>query len=192
VALLGLSLDQVRVSPRFYHEDRLVDDFGPNAPVEVQWNLAEVNIRMVLIHYDKELLDVCWAESMGGDIPIKNPQGGVFPAGFLPRKVANTGNMNPCGTILGNGLPVLSSGNHFLHLNLSSPNLEFPWRFNASYLSENPTELPLGTDTTAVVLNWRCIPYVPLFTNVVITGGGARSVIELSSSGAPLWDHTED
>jgi hypothetical protein len=166
---LGLSVDAVRITPRFIHADVKCDDFGPDIPAEVRWQLAEVGIRMVLLHYDEDVLDICLRESMGG--------GNVLGA---------AGTMSPAGRPLGRGLPLLASGNNYISLNLTAPILDKPWNFPASYLTGPPVEIPLGVGVTAAVCNWRAIPYKPL------VGSGRTFVLsghtqEIASSGVPLW-----
>ena len=56
-AQLGLSLDQIKITPRFHHRDVHTDDFGPDIPPEVLWNLADIRINMTLVHYDYDVLD---------------------------------------------------------------------------------------------------------------------------------------
>src|SRR6266487_845419 len=67
---LGLAdKNAVKIIPKFYHHDIKVDDFGPYVPAEVLSYLAEVQIKMNLIHYDKDILDVCYGEALGGGDP---------------------------------------------------------------------------------------------------------------------------
>lgn len=161
---LGLASEGIRITPRYVHTDLRVDDFGPEIPAEVLSMLSEVNISMSLIHYDRNVADACLAESLGIN-------GGNFFAGILP----------PAGSPLGNGLVVGASGCHYISLNLLSPQLQFPYRFRASYLTGPPAVIPLGTEATQLDLNWRTIPYVPQIADR-----------EVSSSGVVLWDHTVD
>src|ERR1700733_288058 len=101
---LGLADSPVVITPTFYHKDILVDDFGPNVPAEVMWNIAEVNIRMALIHYDIDILDICMAEAMGG-APDNSP-GFEFPDGEI---LSPAGTLAPAGALLGNNVPMFSS-----------------------------------------------------------------------------------
>lgn len=166
---LGLSVDDVRITPRFVHADMKVDDFGPDIPADVMWNLADVTIRFTLIHYDEDALDVCLRESMGG--------GNIL---------ANAGTFSTAGRPLGRGLPLLSSGNCFISLNLLSPILDKPWNFPASYLTGPPVEIPLGVNATKAVCTWRAIPYKPLVGSgqTIVLSGRTQ---EIASSGVPLW-----
>lgn len=160
LAELGLTTGPVVITPTFMHYDKRVDDFGPDVPADVLWNLADVRIRATLIHYDADVLDTCIKESMGGGLP-----------GFFNE----AGLCGPAGTPLGKGKALFASGNNLISVNLLSPQLNNPWRFPACYLTGPPIELPLGTQASAVLINWRAIPYKPL-----VSGG-------ISSSGAPLW-----
>ncbi len=213
---LGLATDQVRITPRYFHLDMKVDDFGPNVPAEVMFNLAEVYVNCKLVHFDIAAAAACWGEAMAGGVPSVVPG---FPGpvdGFLA----------PAGSLMGNGLPVLSSGNHYVHLTILSPVLGLPWRFLAAYMTGPPFVLPLGNEKSMMDVSFRCIPYVPLavvsgFTQAVLTTvvsgspgtGGATlhtsgvlenvyspalfkasgtQYLEISSSGVPLWDHGLD
>ena len=175
---LGLAAEAITVTPRFYHSDIKVDDFGPNCPAEVQWLLAECNIRMTLVHYDLHVLRACVAESMGG---------GAIAAG-------TEGKMQPAGTVMGGFKVPYQSGFHYIGLNLMSPVLEFPWRFPTAYLAEPPLIMPLGTEKSLAQLNWRAIPYgTPVTTIIEESEAGDRITegvpIEIISSGRVLWDH---
>jgi hypothetical protein len=173
---LGLASEAVRVVPRFSYQDVHTDDFGPNIPAEVMWMLADVRIEMVLVHYDRAVLDACISEAMGGI---------SFPAGAIA----------PAGQCLGRGLPLFSSGNHYVSLSLMSPVLGVPWRFPASYLDSSPLIIPLGTERTLAHLSWRAIPYRlpawPGFNPSAIVNN-FRSGAEIVSSGIVLWDQRID
>lgn len=185
LAQLGLSIDQIVVSPNFKHQDILVDDFGPQIPADIMWHIADVNIRMNLVNFDRSVLMTCVRESMAGGMPDLN---------------FNDGLLAPTGSLMGNGVDLLSSGNHFISLNLLSPVLGIPWRFRASYLTSQPLEIPLGVKYSMVMLNWRAIPYQPMFPaldSVLCRLGPGRTLangvpLEILSSGALLWDNTLD
>src|SRR5688500_12011652 len=102
---LGLPADPVRVSPEFRHREINLDAWGGEVPVDVQCMLAAVNVSMNLIHFDRDVIDVCLMESLGG-----------MPA---------VGTMRRAGARLGNGLPRFAgggvNGNHLVGLNLASP-----------------------------------------------------------------------
>lgn len=180
VSELGLASESIQVIPRFVHKDIKCDDFGPDIAADMMTQLADVTIRMQLIHYDRDVLDICMDESMGGG------RGGVF--------IRNAGVLPPAGTILGGLKPLFASGNHFISLNLASPQLVYPWRFPAAYLTGQPLEIPLGSKSSIVVAEWRAIPYVvpPRVTTLSAASGTMSSVGEIQSSGALLWDRTPD
>lgn len=161
---LGLTSDQIRITPVFRHTDITVNAWG-DAPPEVQFKLAEVRVSMTLVHYDNDVLQTCITESMGGA-----PDFGALPN---------------AGAFLGNGLPRFSPGgllgNHYIGLNLTSPVGGLPWRFLTAYLTNPPVDIPIGTDRTAIVCNWRAIPY----TTDPWTGG-------LGSLGTYIFDRTLD
>lgn len=179
---LGLAAQGIVVAPRFHHRDVHVDDFGPNCPAEVQWLLAEVSISMLLIHYDRGVLDACIGESMGG---TDGGDAGIFAAGG--------------GLPLGGGWPRFNPDCHYVSLNLLSPVLDYPWRFLTCYLADQPAQLPVGTSKTIATVNWRAIPYSPLYVSGAATGSGSFSQSgvtyrrrEQVSAGTILWDHILD
>ena len=196
---LGLSVGPVVMSPKFYHKEIKTDDFGPTAPVEIQWNLASVDISMTLVHFDADVLNICWSESMGGvrqEIVIPRvPPLQTFPAGM----------MVGAGSTLGHGLPMFASGCHYISLSLAAPQYPqngIPWRFRTCYLTAPPMEFPFGTERSLVKLNWRAIPYRPLYqrnsggsandpANIMIEGN-VYSPTPIYSSGVILWDHKID
>lgn len=161
---LGLSADAIQLSPRFIHQDIKVDDFGPQIPADVMWNLADITIRMNLVHYDREVLDVVARESCGGGRGL-------------------WGVLAPTGTIMGGNKFIFSSGWHYMSLNLRT-NDDFSWRFRAAYLSVPPIEIPLSTRRSVTQLTWRAIPYREP-TSLFNPG-------EIVSSGVVLFDHTID
>lgn len=168
---LGLADTGIQISPQFYHDEINVDAWG-QAPVDVQFMLASVTVRMTMIHYDNSVLDTCVQLSMGGAPAI--------------------GQTNRAGQRLGNGLarfaPALANpgtgyngGNNLIGLNLSSPVLGKPWRFLYAFLSTQPATWPLGTKRSATQLTWTAIPY----TTDPYNGG-------LGAYGATIWDHSTD
>lgn len=170
---LGLSSREIRITPRFVHRDINVDDFGSDIPVEVLNMMADVTIRMELVHYDKDVLDACQIESQGGDASR-----------------TTVGSLPPAGLPLGNFVQLLASGCHFISLNLTSPQLNFPWRFRACYLTGPPVEIPIGTERTLAQVNWRAIPYRAPTLGVIVSGFSPFA--EVMSSGVPLFDRTLD
>ena len=167
---LGLTSDDIRITPRGFYRDIHADDFGgeQGPPTEVMWLGADINVRMNLYHYEKDVLDMVIAESMAG-------RSTAADGSFL-----DAGTLAPAGTLMGNYLELGASGNHLMRLIIRSPQLLKPYRIQAAYLAERPFELPLGTKCSQVTLNFRGIPYfAPLST---LSG-------EPLSSGRILWDN---
>lgn len=180
---LGLATERITVTPKFFHKDIYVNDFGPNTPAEVLAMMGDCTISMNLIHYDKNVLDTCIAESQGGTT-VKPENIGIN----LALNLGIAGVFNPTGTVMGGEYPTIMylSGCHYMGLNLSSPVLEMPWRFRKTYLIDT-VRYPLGTEKSIVSLNWRAIPY-----QTPPTGIAATTQIEILSSGAVLYDHLAD
>lgn len=128
---LGLAEDEIVVTERLYHEDIMVDDFGPNVAVDVLTNMSDVLVRMVMIHYDTTILDYCIAASQ---------------ASFT------NGVMGYCGT-------PLFAGGFAIRLNIKCTD-ERPYRFFQAYLIDN-VPIPISTKRSAVELTWRCLPVSP-------------------------------
>lgn len=166
---LGLASEPVRVIPRWIHKDIYTDDFGPDIPAELMTFLADVTITLPLIHFDPLILDTCLDESLGG---TNAPFAGTMP---------------PAGSLIGNGLPVLSSGCHYISLNLTSPVLNYPWHFPATVMTGPPLEWPMGTEASVVLTTWRAIPYIP-----PTSSNSQGQVSEAISSGTVLWNRTLD
>lgn len=137
---LGLAEENVTISPTFNHQDKMADSFGPNVPPELLWQLVEIQVRMTLVHFDKDVLNACAVESMAG---------------------GTLASMVPAGTPMGGGLPLYTFGNHWIGLFLASPVGQLPWYLPAATLTRQPLEWPLGTSRSRVQLTWRCIPYAP-------------------------------
>ncbi len=177
---LGLTTDAVRIMPNFRHKEITVDDF-PEIPVEMQWELASVDIRMNLIHYNYDTLNICVDEAMCG---------------------SSDGTLAAAGLLLGRGKRIFESGNHYVSLNLiPNPLAQVrPFRFRASFIQTPPFEMPYGTTTSIVAVNWRAIPYVPPLlpgTQVELGENDEPNQEvpvnnELISSGSILWDRTPD
>lgn len=166
---LGLTIGPITIIPRFSHFDVNVDDFGPDIPVEVLYNLADCRIKFTLVHYDRAVLEACLAQSMGG--------------------AATDGTMVTAGTPMGGGVAFGTAGNNYISMNLQPGSSVFgqPWNFPSCYLAETPVEIPLGTEKSLVVCNFRAIPYIP-YTSSQNSQGNTTS--ELLSAGAILWSHT--
>jgi hypothetical protein len=178
---LGLTSEKITITPRFYHQEIHCDDFGHSVPAELMWNLADVNIRMTLIHYDSVVLNDCFIESMAGG---KSKDALPIP-----------GTMAACGTMMGGYKDVGEPGCHYISLNIISAliggdllgsQLPDNWHFRAAYISTPPLEIPIGTEKTIVVLNWRAIPYVSP------SNSNPSSTIELKSQGNIVWDEDID
>lgn len=192
---LGLALGDIKIVPNFYHKNLKTDDFGSEVAPDVQSNLVNVTINMTLVHLDQAVLSLCMQEAMGVN--------GVTFGNLIPQM---DGTCSPAGTPLGKGLPMFSSGNNLISLNVLSEDENNPWRFRSCYLAEQPFTYPLGTKNSEVVLTWTGIPYQPLFVPSPLSGAigppvlvvqqfassGAGNFQELSSSGVVIWDHTLD
>ena len=208
---LGLTAKPVRILPRYYHTDIHADDFGPRVPAELMYNLAEVRVQTELVHYDSLLARICWAESQAGATRPLNTNG-------VPGPVPNEGFLAPAGSLQGNGLPRFASGNYYIGLNLITGPQTLDWRFYSAVLTEAPWELPIGSEKSVLVMNWRCIPYRPIINtsvgNTITVGAGNNAIdlsgniiggtgtyvfnapgivfSEVSSSGVQLYDHLLD
>lgn len=162
VTELGLTDTPIRISPNFRHKPINLNAWG-EAPGEVQFMLASVDVVISLINFDRSVLDVCLMEAMGGAPAI--------------------GNLTIAGTRLGNGKPMFAPGvgtigNHYVQLSISSPTAGKPWNFISAYMSSMPMEMPLGTEKSVVTTRWTAIPYD---TNYYNAG--------LSAYGLALWNH---
>jgi len=168
---LGLAQEGISISPRSFHKDINVDDFGPDVPPEIMYNLTDVGIRMKMIHYDNTVLKLAIAESFAGGAGLDVPEGVLAPA----------------GSMMGRGKPLFASGNHFVSMSILSPVLREPWHFPTCYLREQPFEYPLGTEKSVVDLNWRAIPYVPLLVSGYVPAASGRFQ-EITSRRPVLWN----
>ncbi len=171
---LGLSSEQIRISPVFYHYDLKADSFGPNVPPEVLWMNAECRIDMTLVHYDTDILDTVIAESMGGGVGTDT-----------------TGSISPPGRPMGGYRRLYTSGCHFMTMGITSNGgLQAPYRFLACYLATPPVEIPMGTHHSLVKCNWRAIPYFVPGENTPLGSpvSGLARFGELICSGVRLWD----
>lgn len=175
---LGLAEKETRVRLNFKTKDINIDDYGPDVPVEVMYQLTDAHISMTLVHFDNDVLQRCVACAMGGSV-ISNED-------LINASVPiNQGTLVSMGTLYGNNVPLQSAGNQYIELSLSSPVLKYPWRFPSTYIL-NVAEFPLGTKRMLVHLEWRAIPYqyIPTF---------GTTIGEVFSSGAILFDrHAEE
>jgi len=167
---LGLTVDPVRVVPRYNHKDIYTNDFGPDVPVETLWNMAEAYVFMNLVHYDSEVLEKCMRAAMGGG-GNPDPSDGESIDGFM----AQAGRPMGFGRALGSAACQYTT----LYLTPYSGASILPYRFYACYLNSQPLEIPLGSERTVVRLNWRVIPYQQLTSAEVKSEGGVR-----------LWDRS--
>ena len=167
---LGLTSDQIVLTPKIVRHDVKTDDLGPEIPANLMQYMSEMNITMTLVHFDQNVLQIVQGEAGGGAVVAAGGVTDVAP-----------GVLQPAGTFLGFG-PVLASGNHFMSLNIASPKAGLPYRFPSCTLADTPMRTPLGTGYSMVTLNWRAIPYS---RPNPVTG-------ECFSSGAKLWDRTLD
>lgn len=186
---LGITAGPIRIIPNFVHHDINVDDFGPDIPADCHAMIADVSIHMILVHYDEEVLQKCFANSLG------YPTVGGFA------EIERPGTLAGAGVSLGRGKQIFEPGNSFISLSLTAggpqpgDNVQTtpPWRFPACYIPANPTEIPIGSDRTLLVLRWRAIPYKPLFKPY--SNKPLLSTIdtqELTSKGVRLWYRTID
>lgn len=157
---LGLSDGPIPVSPKLYHKDINVDAWG-ETPADVQWMLGELNLRFTLIHVDLAVLEACVQEAMGG--------------------AAALGQFAKAGTRMGGNNARFAAGNHYVGLNITSPDGARPWRFYYAYLADNPFDWPLGTEKSVISVNWRVVGYVQ-----DPWGGGQ------GAQNYTLWDRTPD
>lgn len=168
---LGLTIDPVRIVPRYNHLDVMTDDYGPDVPVETLWNMADAVVHMTLVNYDPDVLNKCMRAAMGGGgLNVGNPTGSGSVDGF----------MGMAGTPMGGGVAMEASGNNYVMVFLiPTDDGEYnPYRFVSCYLNSQPLEIPLGTERSLVKLAWRCVPYRP-FNGSEIT----------SYNNGLLWDH---
>lgn len=136
---LGLSDGPIQVTFSFKHKDIQVDAWGGVVPPEVQVMLAEARISMTLVHFDNDILESCFRESLGG--------------------AASYGALARAGTLMGGNAARFAPTNHYIGLNILSPVEGQPYRFLYAYLAEQPLVFPLGTEKSLVQLNWRSIPW---------------------------------
>lgn len=168
LAELGLAEeeDPIRVLPVFKHKGVKCDDFGPDTPPEMLWMLASLRIQMTLVNADPDVVEACVIQAMGGGGQNAGGEFGVFGA---------------CGLPMGGGVDLHAAGNHYISLNISSPVLERPWRFPASYLTGPALEYPLGASRSLIKMTWEVVPYVK-----------PQAGIEIVSRNKVFWDRTAD
>ena len=136
---LGLAQDQIRFRPRNRHRDIQVNAIaGGEVPNDVQIMGLDAMVTMNLIDFDDAVLNACVSEAMGG-------------VGF--------GGVTRAGIRMGGRLPRFAAGNHYIGLNIASPQQAKPYRFYYAYLVDNFAEYPLGVEAQVVPLTWRIVPY---------------------------------
>lgn len=155
---LGLSEGPIQVVPRYVHSPIVLDAHG-HVPVENQMMLCDAAISMALINYDNAVLQACLQEAAAG-----------VAAGTQPR----------AGTLMGGGVARFAVGNHYIGLNLTSPVMNFPYRFLYAMIMGSP-RFPMGTEKSVVQINFQAVAYM-----VDPWNGG------LGASGSVVWDNTLD
>lgn len=172
---LGLSTEPIRIIPKLRHLDIRTDDFGTDVPAEVLSNCLEAYVMMQLVHFDRDILEICVAEANGG-MGFRNPDG--TPA-------ISMGVCGSAGTPMGGGKPLGDPANHYTMLFLECLEGQ-PWRFPSCYIMGDPFEIPVGTAATIVQLAWRAIPYKPL-----IGGASNPDRGQINSIGTIVFDHID-
>lgn len=198
---LGLAEGPITITPAYHHNPVNTEDFA-DVPVDMQWMLDEVSIRTRLIHYDPLVLSWTLAESRGG---IWTNHTAPQIVNGVPTLLPGLGNTKEgayvgAGSLLGKGLPLLASGNNFVRLYVESATQVMPWRFLSVYVPTPPLEIPLGTEKTGLEIEWRAIPYCPIYQSggsmtsggVILNVDGTPGIYspaqEARSSGTILWD----
>jgi hypothetical protein len=184
---LGLTVEGVTWRPRFRHQEIYCDDFGDEVPAELMAKMADVSIDMTLVHYDPEILDACFANSMGSETAGAFDFGGGQLMGGVGGVSTGFGFMNEQPSS-----GDFDSSSFYISLNLISDQNALglggvdPYRFPYCVLSEQPEEIPLSTEKSMVRLRWRAIPFKrPQFPDDAAQG-------EVSSRGAVIWDRERD
>lgn len=189
---LGLAQGPIKISLIGHHEDMRIDGFGSKAPADVMFDYAEARIDMNLIHYNPSLLELCYNESMAGN-------------------VTNQG-LTPPGTPLGRGNVLYESGCNYLGLTLwpaTQARFEIDltfgglivadyartligsgaWTFFASYITMQPQAIPLTTKVSVVDVSWRGIVYAhqnqALGPNVIPSPHATTNPLKLYSRTIP-------
>jgi hypothetical protein len=165
ISQLGLTVSPIRVTLDVRHRDINLDAWGGEIPADTQFMLAAASISMDLVHVDRDVLSACIKLGMAGAGGVGNNEGQLARAGLR----------------MGGGLARFASGNNYIGLNISSPVLALPYRFYFAYLTGTPVDIPLGTEKSIIVCNWRAIPYTQDPWN---SGQGA--------TGTVLYDNTLD
>lgn len=140
VTELGMTDSPIRITVRYNHKEKKVDDYGDQVPAEVFTNLADAMIQMTLINFDMDVLRNCLRETVAG------------PTQF------SEGVMGPVGQPMGAAKDSLVVGNRYIRLAIESSLDELPWRFPSCYIA-NQMEFPISAQATGVNIVWRALPY---------------------------------
>lgn len=172
LSFLGLSESPIIVTPRFRHAPLMVNAWGGGeVPADLQVFLADADVAMDLIDFDRTFLANCIQAAMGG--------------------AAAEGACVTAGTRMGGNAARFAPGNNYLGLNLTAPVSPgpSPWRFYYAYLQDS-IEFPLGSEKSVIRLSWKVVPY----TNDPWGGGSAQptTTAGFGAGGALLWDHNAD
>lgn len=193
---LGLALDDIRVIPRYVHHGMFADDFGQDTAPDVAWGMADVEIRMTLVHFDIDVLRRCVMLSAGHDTSVSNDQ------------YEQPTDLGRAGRMLGNNRELYTTGNNYIRMVILSSRGNLPWAFHACYLEKFPMVLTLGTKPSEVELHWRAVPYrktttraataeeVAAFGRLERTGdrhaGYNVAPVELTSHKLSIWEHSTE
>lgn len=137
---LGVTEGDIMFNPRFLTKDIYCDKLGPMVPADVIRQLIDVRIRMTLVYFDRDVLDVCIQEAQA-DYDF------------------NTAANNTAGRTLGGNHSLYASGCHYMSLCILSPTAGWPLRFMASYL-EGQQQYPVSVTRSKVQLDWRAVAYM--------------------------------
>lgn len=136
---LGLAMDAIRVSLAEHVKPLYVDAYGQNNTIDEQVFGGDAQVEMNLIHFDAVVLFECIRLAF----PTSPVEGSLGRAGFRR----------------GNALPLGTTGNSLITLNITSPVAALPFNFPAAFLADRPYEWPLGTEKSVVKCVWKAIPY---------------------------------
>lgn len=159
---LGLTSDQIQITPVYQKRDVLINNFA-GAPIDKMNRLAMAYITTNFVHFDEDVLDVCFRESLAGGGDPSN-------RGF---------SFGKSGRLLGNGLPMYASGNYLLGMALISTDATRQWRFPSVFVDERVV-FPIGSERSIVSVTWGILPYVPYSAGK-----------DYSSLSGKLWDYED-
>lgn len=146
---LGLATDSIVVKYDYSFKDLKVNAWGFVPPDTQNMGFVAL-ITMSLIHWDEAVLTQCINNSLGGA-----PSYGTrsFAGATLGGGEAQFGGES----LFSNFLISLGVNNRGLY----GRGIPAPYRFLYTHLINPPTEIPIGTKTSVINLNWRAIPYTP-------------------------------